>query len=144
MFSFRQVRQSEKAKVSTPSPLVKVDRPPQWVQQFSDEIDALNFGPGFDRLDAETRWSFGVRVESLKTFFHKIDDPLESTHERLECWSSPETHVVRGVARVEPKDRHTPAVDLPFVWIFYMHPEDPRRPERVYIVNGPVKTDAVL
>ena len=128
--------------------LSKVDCPPEWIQQFSDEIDRLEFGSGFARIGDETPWSFGVEtgvgVASLKAFFHKIDDPVNSRHSLLECWSGPELHIVRGSAHVELKDGRAPAIDVPFVWIFYMDARDPKLLERIYIVNGPVKTDAVL
>lgn len=131
-----------------PETLTKADAPPEWIRRFSDEIDRLEFGPGFARIGPDTPWSFGVLtgtgVEDLKAFFHKIDDPLNSRHDLLECWSGPRTHIVRGSANVRPKDGHAPAVDTPFVWIFTMREDDPEALERIYIVNGPVKTDAVL
>ena len=34
-----------------PQTLTKVDAPPEWIQQFSDEIDKLDFGPGFARIE---------------------------------------------------------------------------------------------
>ncbi|MET4783300.1 hypothetical protein ABIB56_003318 [Glaciihabitans sp. UYNi722] len=61
---------------------------PHWIQQFSDEIDRLEFGPGFSVVGEETQWSFGVETgegaESLKAFLHRIDDPVDSEHRLLD------------------------------------------------------------
>ena len=131
-----------------PQTLTKVDRAPEWIQQFSDEIDTLEFGPGFARVGADVPWNFGATKgtgrEELETFFHGIDDPLDTKHRLVECWSGDDIHIVRGEADLKPKDGSKPVMTDPFLWIFYMHADDHERLERLFIVNGPVQTKSIL
>ena len=131
-----------------PQSLVKVDHPPQWVQLFNDEIDTLQFGPGFAKVGPDVTWNFGVTTgtgrDELETFFHGIDDKLDTKHRLLECWSGDDIHIVRGEADLQPSDHSGPKVTDPFLWIFYMNADDHERLERIFIVNGPVQTKSIL
>lgn len=128
--------------------LVKVDQAPQWIQQFSHEIDTLEFGAGFGKVGADVPWNFGVTKgigrKALETFFHGIDDQLDTVHRLVECWSGYDIHIVRGEADLKPKDGSKPGVTDPFLWIFYMNATDHNQLDRIFIVNGPVQTKNIL
>lgn len=131
-----------------PKSLEVMQAPPSWIQAFSDEIDTLTFGPGFERIEDDTDWNFGVRTgrgaAELKAFFEHIDGELDTEHRLLEFWSGPDQHIVRGEADVKPKGKETAPTTVPFVWIFYMDEQSPERLKRIYIVNGPIRTESVL
>lgn len=102
-----------------PQTLVKVDRAPEWIQQFNDEIDTLEFGPSFDKVGPDVAWNFGVTKgtggEELKKFFHGIDDKLDTKHSLVEAWSGGDIHIVRGEASLKPSDGSKPAIMDPYL-----------------------------
>jgi hypothetical protein len=127
--------------------LVELRRPPRWIQALAHAIDRLEFGAGFAPVTAGTRWSFGVErgvgSAALQELLHRIDDPLITVHQLLECWSGTDTHIVRGVARVRRRVDTTPPVVIPFVWILSTDALDPPTLRRIDIVNGPLNTDTL-
>ncbi|WP_020501510.1 nuclear transport factor 2 family protein [Sciscionella marina] len=122
---------------------------PDWVRQFMDEIDTLEFGEGFANLTEETEMFFGtahiVGAEAIKAFFVKIDEPLDVAHEVLEFWTTGEdTCFLRGEARMAKKTEPDTVVQAPFMHLFTFDDGEPRRIRTLRITAGPLRTDAVL
>ncbi len=128
--------------------LTHLDQPPQWAIDFTNEIDTLQFGPGFSRLTDKTEFSFGttkmVGADAVKQFFHRIDDSLDTAHRTLDFWQGQSYHILRGEADLKKKDGTGTKLTDPYMWIFYMDKNDPEKFERIFIVNGPVQTENIL
>lgn len=130
-----------------PQEILKATEAPEWIYQLFSEIDTLAFGPGFARLNEQTVMQFGTAlitgVSAIRAFFEKIDSPLEITHRIHDFWDGGRTKILRGDAVLRRKGSGDSFVTTPLMQIFYM--ADQREElERWFIVNGPIKTDAVL
>lgn len=126
---------------------LKLSSPTSWIQTMFDEIDTLRFGDGFDHLTEQTEMQFGTAqlrgVEAIKAFFVKIDTPLDITHRICEFWDSDSVKILRGEAELRKKNSDAEFITTPFMHIFYMD-DDGGKVKRWFIVNGPIKTDAVI
>ncbi len=126
--------------------LIHQEHAPEWVQQIFREIDTLQFGPGFAHLTEHTEMQFGTAtirgVEAIKAFFIKIDSPLEIEHRIHDFWDGGDTKILRGDAVLRRKGSAEAPVTTPLMQIFYLAAEGVVA--RWFIVNGPIKTDAVL
>ena len=131
-----------------PETLIRQEYAPEWVQQIFREIDTLQFGPGFAHLDAHTEMQFGTAiirgVEAIQAFFVKIDSPLEIEHRIHDFWDGGTTQILRGDVVLRKKGSQDPFVTTPLMQIFYLDADQPDRLARWFIVNGPIKTDAVI
>ncbi len=133
--------------------LVRLEQPPRWVVDIFSEIDTQNFGPGFEHFTEETEMTFGTAVlqgvEAIKGFFVKIDSPLDIQHRIHDFWDGGSEKILRGDAILSKKGSTDPKITTPLMMIFYMAdslPEDAAqaRVKEWFIVNGPIKTDAVI
>ncbi len=122
---------------------------PDWVLEFMDAIDTLDFGKGFAPLTEDTDMYFGTAhihgVEAIKAFFVKIDAPLNITHEVLEYWTADDgAHLLRGEATMAKKSEPDHVVRAPFMHIFHLDQEEPVSVRTLRITAGPLQTDAVM
>jgi hypothetical protein len=121
--------------------------PPVWVEQIMDEIDTLEFGPGFSHLDDASTMYFGAAVihgvEAIKAFFVKIDEPLNVEHKVLEAWEADHTVLLRGEATMAKKTSPDEVVQAPFMHIYYLT-AGTEHISTLRITAGPLQTDAVM
>ncbi|MDI6410113.1 nuclear transport factor 2 family protein [Streptomyces albus] len=122
---------------------------PAWVLKFMDAIDTLDFDEGFAPLTEDTDMFFGTAhvhgVEAIKEFFVKIDEPLDISHEVLECWTADGgVLLLRGEATMAKKTAPDHVVRAPFMHIFRLADEEPVRVRELRITAGPLETDAVM
>lgn len=122
--------------------------PPEWIQQIMHEIDTLIFKDGFAHMTDQTDMFFGTGyiqgVEGIKAFFVKIDEPLEITHEVLECWEAGNVYFLRGQATMAKKTDPERVVQAPFMHIYYLADDPNVRIETIRICAGPLQVDAVM
>ncbi|MGA6156275.1 hypothetical protein ACPEIC_23295 [Stenotrophomonas sp. NPDC087984] len=122
---------------------------PDWVLRFMDAIDTLEFDEGFAPLTEDTDMFFGTAhihgVEAIKAFFVKIDEPLNITHEVLECWTTGDgVLLLRGEAVMAKKSAPDQVVRAPFMHIFYLDRTEPARVRTLRVTAGPLRTDSVM
>ncbi|MCO5992908.1 nuclear transport factor 2 family protein [Actinoallomurus rhizosphaericola] len=121
---------------------------PEWILQIMREIDTLDFAEGFARMTEDTEMFFGTAhvrgAEAIKAFFVKIDEPLNITHDVLECWSADGVVFLRGEATMAKKTEPDRVVRAPFMHIFYLDDARPARIRTIRITAGPLETDTVM
>jgi hypothetical protein len=122
---------------------------PEWILKFMDAIDTLSFEEGFAPLTEDTDMFFGTAhihgVEAIKTFFVKIDGPLNIAHEVLEFWAADNgVRILRGESTMAKKSEPDRVLRAPFTHIFYLADEEPVRVRELRITAGPLETDSVM
>src|ERR1039458_1137951 len=128
--------------------LIRLQEAPKWVREIFKEIDTLQFGPGFSHLTEQTVMEFGTATvkgaQAIKQFFIKIDSPLEIEHRIHDFWDGGATKILRGDAVLRKKGSNDQPITTPLMMIFYVDPGKSDELSRWFIVNGPIKTDAVI
>jgi len=128
--------------------LVRLQQVPEWINEIFREIDTQHFAEGFAHLTDKTEMQFGtakiVGVEAIKQFFIKIDSPLDIEHHVHDFWDGGVTKILRGDAFLRKKGSTDDPVTTPLMMIFYMSADTGNVVTRWFIVNGPIKTDAVI
>ncbi|MEV5747726.1 hypothetical protein AB0L00_07890 [Actinoallomurus sp. NPDC052308] len=121
---------------------------PDWILRIMREIDTLEFGEGFARMTEDTEMFFGTAhirgAEAIKAFFVKIDEPLNITHDVLECWKADGVVFLRGEATMAKKTEPDHMVRAPFMHIYYLDDGQPLRIREIRITAGPLETDTVM
>ncbi|GAA4608555.1 hypothetical protein GCM10023195_33630 [Actinoallomurus liliacearum] len=121
---------------------------PDWILQIMREIDTLEFGEGFAHMTEDTEMFFGTAhvrgAEAIKAFFVKIDEPLNITHDVLECWSADGVVFLHGEATMAKKTEPDHMVRAPFMHIYYLDDGQPLRIRSIRITAGPLETDTVM
>ena len=121
------------------------DEAPDWLLGILKEIDALRFGPEFERFLPDAELMFGAMhargIPAIMNLFLDLTGDLRTRHTIHEFWSGRRTNLFRGDVTMVKKLDDSRTIVAPTVQFFTMGGRRLDRIAALRIVAGPLGFD---